>query len=88
MSTHSATHVQTRARTLSRGRSSCRVLGPLTALVGVVWAIVQPWRVTLLHPHGAELLVAVRRSRRSGSCSPASRFHLFVARPLIEDLDD
>jgi hypothetical protein len=27
-------------------------LGPSTALGGVVWAIVQPWRLTLLHPYG------------------------------------
>jgi len=27
-------------------------LGPLTALVGVIWAIVQPDRITLLHPRG------------------------------------
>jgi hypothetical protein len=27
-------------------------LGPLTMLAGVVWAFVQPWRMTLLHPHG------------------------------------
>jgi hypothetical protein len=27
-------------------------LGPLTAGVGVAWALVQPWRLTLLHPHG------------------------------------
>jgi hypothetical protein len=27
-------------------------LGPLTMLGGVVWAFLQPWRVTLLHPHG------------------------------------
>ena len=27
-------------------------LGPVTAFVGVVWALVQPWRLTLLHPHG------------------------------------
>jgi hypothetical protein len=27
-------------------------LGPATALGGVAWALVQPWRVTLLHPHG------------------------------------
>ena len=27
-------------------------LGPVTALAGVVWALVQPYRVTLLHPHG------------------------------------
>lgn len=25
-------------------------LGPLTAAAGVIWAIVQPYRVTLLHP--------------------------------------
>ena len=27
-------------------------LGPLTSLAGLVWAFVQPWRVTLLHPRG------------------------------------
>ena len=27
-------------------------LGPLTALAGVLWAIAQPYRITLLHPRG------------------------------------
>jgi hypothetical protein len=27
-------------------------IGPLTALAGAIWAIVQPYRITLLHPHG------------------------------------
>jgi uncharacterized membrane protein len=27
-------------------------LGPATVLGGVIWAVVQPWRLTLLHPHG------------------------------------
>jgi len=27
-------------------------LGPLTALVGAIWAIAQPYRLTILHPHG------------------------------------
>ena len=27
-------------------------LGPLAMLAGVVWAFVQPWRITLLHPRG------------------------------------
>jgi hypothetical protein len=27
-------------------------LGPVTSLAGLVWAIVQPWRLTLLRPHG------------------------------------
>ena len=27
-------------------------LGPSTMLAGVAWAFLQPYRVTLLHPHG------------------------------------
>ena len=27
-------------------------LGPLTALAGLIWAILQPYRLTVLHPHG------------------------------------
>lgn len=27
-------------------------LGPATALGGLGWALLQPWRLTLLHPHG------------------------------------
>jgi ABC-type amino acid transport system permease subunit len=39
------TTTSTRARIVS-------ALGPIAALVGVIWAIVQPYRVTLLHPLG------------------------------------
>jgi hypothetical protein len=61
------------------------LLGPLTSLAGVGWAIVQPYRVTLLHPHGQgfwwlavepPLLVVLA----------GVLFHLFVARMLIQDL--
>ena len=38
-------HRTARARLVS-------VLGPLTALAGAIWAIVQPYRLTILHPHG------------------------------------
>jgi hypothetical protein len=27
-------------------------VGPATILGGFVWALFQPWRLTLLHPHG------------------------------------
>ena len=27
-------------------------IGPLTALIGLAWALLQPYRLTLLHPHG------------------------------------
>jgi hypothetical protein len=39
-------------------RSRARVvlaIGPATALAGIAWAVVQPWRLTLLHPHGQGL---------------------------------
>ena len=39
------TATDTRARIVS-------LLGPTAALGGVIWAIVQPYRVTLLHPTG------------------------------------
>jgi hypothetical protein len=40
----------------TRARRSLRAvavlsLAPLTMLAGVAWAFLQPWRVTLLHPH-------------------------------------
>ena len=41
---------QTRSRTL-RARIVL-ALGPATMAGGIVWAVLQPWRLTLLHPHG------------------------------------
>jgi hypothetical protein len=68
-----------RARLLS-------LLGPLTVLAGIVWAIFQPYRLTLLHPHHQgfwwlaiepPLLVA----------AAGVFFAVAVARPLIADLE-
>jgi len=47
--------VRQRARARVRARHSWRhtgvsALGPLTALLGLIWALVQPYRVTLLDP--------------------------------------
>jgi hypothetical protein len=62
-------------------------LGPIVAAAGIVWAVVQPWRVTLLHPlHEGfwwllvepPLLVVV----------VGLVFHGLVARPLVDDLED
>jgi len=36
----------------SAGARIVSALGPLTALAGVIWAIAQPYRITLLHPRG------------------------------------
>ena len=62
-------------------------LGPTTMLGGVVWAFLQPYRVTLLHPRGQgfwwlavepPLLVVLA----------GVLFALFVAPGVIEDLED
>jgi hypothetical protein len=61
-------------------------LGPLTMLGGVAWAFLQPYRLTILHPHGEGfwwlfvqpplLVIAV-----------GVVFSLLVAPGLIEDLE-
>ena len=88
MSTHTATPAaasQTHAEHATWRLRLLASLGPLTALAGVAWAIVQPYRVTLLHPRGQgfwwlfvqpPLLLVLA----------GALFHLFVARALIEDL--
>jgi hypothetical protein len=61
-------------------------LGPLTALAGLIWAIVQPYRVTLLHPRGEGfwwLLVEPPLLVVAAGVA----FALLVAPGLIEDLE-
>jgi hypothetical protein len=62
-------------------------LGPATALAGLVWALVQPYRITLLHPRGESfwwllvepplLVIAV-----------GLLFHFVVLPGLLEDLEE
>lgn len=86
MSTQIATDAL-RERTRRSARAlAVSALGPLTVIAGLVWAVVQPWRITLLHPHGQgfwwlavepPLLVV----------AAGMLFHFLVARPLLEDID-
>lgn len=62
-------------------------LGPLTALAGLIWAIAQPYRITLLHPHGEGfwwlfvepplLVIAV-----------GLLFYFFVLPGVLEDMEE
>jgi hypothetical protein len=73
-------HLTARARVVS-------ALGPVTALAGIVWALVQPYRVTLLHPGGETfwflliepplLVIAV-----------GVFFHFVIAPGLLQDLEE
>jgi hypothetical protein len=63
------------------------VMGPLTALAGAIWAIAQPYRLTVLHPDGQGfwwlfvepplLVIAV-----------GLLFYFAVAPGLLEDLEE
>jgi hypothetical protein len=62
------------------------LLGPLTAAGGLVWAVLQPYRLTLLHPfhQGFWWLVIEPPLLVVGA---GAVFALVVARPLIADLE-
>ena len=78
-------------RALARSRTArvrlVGVLGPLTMLGGVAWGFLQPYRLTVLHPHGQgfwwllvepPLLVVL----------VGLLFYFVVLPGLLEDLED
>jgi hypothetical protein len=63
------------------------LLGPLTVAAGVCWALIQPYRLTLLHPHGQGFWwLAVEPPLLVAAAGIV--FAIFVARPLIADLEE
>jgi hypothetical protein len=72
-----------------RSRRSLLVLslGPLCALGGVVWALLQPYRVTLLHPYGQGFWWLVSEPPIYVVLVGLA-FHWLVAPGLVEDLED
>ena len=86
METPIVRHIPAEAVTHSARARVVSLLGPTTVAAGLIWGILQPWRVTLLHPRGQgfwwlviepPLLVAVA----------GVIFALVVARPLLSDLE-
>ena len=75
----------------ARARRSARAwavsaLGPATMLAGVVWAIVQPYRLTLLHPHGQGFWWLVIEPPLLVVAAGVA-FALLVASGLLEDIE-
>ena len=65
---------------------SISLLGPLVAAAGIVWAILQPNRITLLHPRGQGFWwLAVEPPLLLVAAGIV--FVLVVARPLLADLE-
>jgi hypothetical protein len=52
MESHFATEAVAQLRRRSLRATAVNLIGPLTMLGGVVWAFLQPYRLTILHPHG------------------------------------
>ena len=45
-------HARESAAARSLRARTVLALGPATVLAGLAWALVQPYRLTILHPHG------------------------------------
>jgi len=76
----------------TRSRRSARVIallsmGPIVVVAGIVWAFVQPWRVTLLHPHNEGFWWLVVEPPLLVAAAGVV-FHALVARPLLDDLEE
>jgi hypothetical protein len=52
MESHFATEAVAHLRRRSLRGAALNLIGPLTMLGGVVWAFLQPYRLTFLHPNG------------------------------------
>lgn len=85
MNAELVTELEAPAQRTARARI-VSALGPTTVLAGIVWALVQPYRVTLLHPRGETfwflfvepplLVIAV-----------GLLFHFVILPGLLEDLE-
>ena len=62
------------------------LLGPVVSAAGVVWAVLQPYRVTLLHPRGEGVWWLVFEPPLLVAAAGVV-FALVVAKPLLADLE-
>ena len=60
-------------------------IGPAAALGGLVWALVQPWRLTLLHPHGQGIWWLLGESPLY-VVAVGVLFRLLLAPSIVDDL--
>ena len=73
-------------RRRSRRAQVISLLGPVTAAAGVIWAVIQPYRLTLLHPHGQGFWWLVAEPPLLVVLAGIA-FTFVVARPLLADLE-
>ena len=77
---------RTRTRSRSLRARIVGLLGPVISIAGLVWAVAQPYRITLLHPH-AQGFWWLLSEPPIFIVLAGMLFHRFVARGLLEDLE-
>ena len=77
---------QTRIRQ-SRRNTAVSALGPLTALAGLIWALIQPYRITMLDPEGHSFWYLVVQPPLLVMLAGAI-FHFWVVPGLLADLEE
>ena len=81
-------HERAEARTKqSRRHTAVSALGPITALVGLIWALVQPYRITMLDPDGQGFWYLVIQPPLLVILAGAL-FHFWVVPGLLADLEE
>ena len=86
MSTHAQSASLTEAKTRTHRAYAVSLLGPLTIAAGLVWAILQPYRVTLLHPYHQRFWWLIAEPPLLVALAGIV-FALVVARPLLADME-
>ena len=79
-------HRGAEARYTNRLVHTISLVGPATSAAGLIWAILQPYRLTLLHPRGESFWWLVVEPPLL-VIAAGLLFALLVARPLITDLE-
>ena len=85
--TQLVTRLPAEAATRSARARGVALMGPLTVMAGIVWAILQPSRLTLLHPRGESFWFLFVEPPLF-VIAAGILFALFVARPLAADLEE
>jgi hypothetical protein len=62
------------------------LVGPAAVAAGLIWAVLQPYRITLLHPTGQSFWWLVAEPPLLVAAA-GLLFALLVARPLVADLE-
>jgi hypothetical protein len=86
MESHIASDAAARSRRSLRA-AAVNLIGPLTIVAGVVWALLQPYRLTILHPHRHGFWWLLSEPPLYVVLVGLG-FALFVAPELLEDLEE